>query len=98
RTRTGKYAARFQFAGRRIVIPAKATAEEAFRCAMAAVERVREQDAWLDQPLPPGVVVRASGYAVRYWHRDQVQVVSGPFPTPQDAAAMLPVNVMAEGR
>jgi len=88
----GTYGCRFRFAGRKVIIRSKGTPGEAFQCARAAVDRIRERDGWLRCPLPPGVVVRAAGYAVRYWHRDRVFVEAGPFRSPREAAAVLPVG------
>lgn len=90
------FSVRMRFAGREVtggpLVRVFATAEEAFAGAEAQVEWIRRTDGWLDEPLPSGVVVRAAGYALRYWHRNRVLVQAGPFESPTAAVAMLPVN------
>jgi hypothetical protein len=84
----GGYDATARFAGRTVRVKNRATAADAFRAVLTAAERIREEDG----PLPPGVVVRAAGYAVRYWSADAVRVEFGPFATIAAAAKMVPAG------
>ncbi len=88
----GTFDARARFAGRVIRIRGKATASEAFQAAYAAVDRIRKQDGWFDEPLPKGVAVRSAGYAIRYWSGDlyRILVEAGPFATPGEAERAIP--------
>jgi hypothetical protein len=81
----GTFGAYCRFAGREIKVRSRPDAGEAFRACYEKVRRIRDEDG----PLPPGVVVRCDGYAVRYWSRGAILVQYGPFKSPGEARAAM---------
>jgi hypothetical protein len=78
-----KYWTRLRFLGLKLDAGPFRTAEEAFEAADVAAKAVLKPYG----KLPPGVVPRAAGFAVRYWNGERPVVLNGPFRTPAEAMA-----------